>query len=145
MNDKEKLSAPILRISLSLVFLYFGFQQVYSPDNWISFVPEFVTGFGLSVNNIVMVNGIMELILGIFMLIGLYTRFASFILSVHLLGIAVSVGFVPTGVKDFGLALATFVVFLNGADKYTLDKKMIKKKHEEHQEKKEEENEEEEE
>lgn len=121
---KSEYSKPLLRISLSLVFLYFGFQQISSPDSWSGFVPEFLTKFFLSANNIVMINGILELTLGIFMIIGLYTRFSSIILSVHLIGIAISLGLTPTGVRDFGIALATLATFLNGPDKYCLDKKI---------------------
>lgn len=124
----SKYSGTILRITLSLVFLYFGFQQISGPDNWISYVPGFLTGVIITANNLVVLNGILELTLGSFLLIGLYTRFSSLILSVHLLIIALTVGFVPTGVRDFGLALATFVVFLNGIDRYCIDAKFTKKK-----------------
>ena len=124
---KEDIPKPLLRITLSLVFLYFGYQQVTSPDNWIGFIPEFLTNSFLSPNNFVMFNGIMELSLGIFLIIGLYTRFSSFILSIHLLGIAASIGISPIGIRDFGLTIATFVVFLNGVDNYCLDKKFMKK------------------
>lgn len=127
MSKWKNLSAPLLRIALSLVFLYFGFSQIYSPDNWTSFVPSFVTNFGLSANNLIMINGVTELILGLFMISGLYTRFASLILSIHLFGIAFSIGFSPIGVRDFGLAFSTLAVFLNGPDEYTLDMKFAKK------------------
>ena len=128
MINKREQTKAILRISMSLVFLYFGYQQISSPDSWIGFVPEFLTKSFLTPNNLVLANGILEISLGIFMILGLYTRFASLILSLHLFGIAFSIGYVPTGVRDFGLAFATLVVFLNGADIYTLDKKFRKVK-----------------
>ena len=124
----------ILRIALSLVFLYFGFQQIISPDDWIGFVPEFATGFGLSANNLVIMNAILEISLGIFLIIGLYTRFSALILSLHLFGIAFSIGLNPLGVRDLGLAVATLVVFINGPDKFTIDARVNRK----NQEKKEE-------
>nr|AQS28390.1 hypothetical protein [uncultured archaeon] len=123
----EKYAKPLLRIAMSLIFLYFGFQQVSSPDAWAGFVPEFLTSAIITANNIVIFNGILELSLGLFMLLGLYTRFASLILALHLFGIAFSIGLNPLGVRDFGLSFATLVVFLNGPDEYTLDFKLAKK------------------
>lgn len=126
MANKE-LPKVLLRIVLSLVFLYFGTSQIISPDKWVGFVPNFLNGSILSANNLVVFNGILEITLGIFLLIGLYVKFASIILAIHLFFITLSLGFSPLGIRDFGLAFATFVVFLNGADKCSLDKKFIKK------------------
>ncbi len=124
-NTKE-IAKPFLRIVLSLVFLYFGTSQIISPSNWASFVPGFLT-VGFSANNWVIFNGILEITLGLFLILGLYTRFSAVILSIHLFFIALSVGFNPIGIRDLGLAFSTFVVFLNGIDKYCLDRKFIKK------------------
>ena len=65
--------------------------------------------------------------LGTLMLVGLYTRVSSFILALHLFGIAFSIGFNSLGIRDFGLAFATLVVFLNGVDELCLDKRIGKK------------------
>lgn len=130
LEKLERNSKPILRIAMSLVFLYFGFMQASSPLDWAGFVPDFLLGFGLSANNFVMMNSILELTLGTFLLFGLYTRISSFILALHLLGITLSIGFSPIGIRDFGLTIATFVVFLNGVDKLSLDKKISKSKEE---------------
>jgi len=66
------------------------------------------------------------LILGVLMLAGLFTRVAAGILTIHLYLIALSLGMNPLGVRDFGLATATLVVFLNGADRYCVAKKIWK-------------------
>lgn len=126
MVKYEKYAKPLLRISLSLVFLYFGYQQITSPENWISFVPSYALIFGISAEKLVLFNSILELGLGSLLLIGLYTQFVSLILSLHLFGIAFSIGFNPLGIRDFGLAFAMFSVFLNGIDEYCLDKKYLK-------------------
>jgi len=125
---EKDFSKTLLRIGLSLVFLYFGYQQVTSPDNWVGFVPNFLSNLNnITPNNIVLMNGVIELILGTFLLIGLYTKFSSLILGLHLIGITFSMGFNQIAVRDFGLTVATFVVFLNGVDSWCLDKKFRKK------------------
>lgn len=111
----------ILRISLSLVFLYFGFSQIISPDEWSSLVPEFLAGKIITVNNLVVMNGILEITLGIFLLIGLYTRFSALVLALHLGFITLHLGFNPIGIRDFGLTIATLSIFFNGIDKWTVD------------------------
>ncbi len=124
MIQSKNLAPVVLRISMALVFLYFGFSQTISPDDWISFVPEFLVPSFMTANNLVMLNALFEITLGFFMISGLYTRFSSLLLSLHLFGITLSIGFNPLGIRDFGLAFATLVVYLNGPDKYCLDSKM---------------------
>ena len=121
-NERAKdFPIAILRWSLALVFFYFSFSQMINPSAWSSFVPNFLTKSYLSANNIVMMNAILELTLGIFLAAGIYTRISSLVLSIHLFFIAFSIGFNPIGVRGFGLAMATLVVFLNGLDRYTID------------------------
>lgn len=124
--NRKKIAKPILRIALSLVFLYFGISQIISPTSWAGFVPGFLVG-GFSAGNWVIFNGILEITLGLFLILGLYTRFSSLVLSVHLFLIALSMKFTPIGIRDFGLAIATFVVYLNGIDKWCLDRKFRKR------------------
>ena len=106
---------------MALVFLYFGFQQIYAPDNWTGFVPSFLTSVALTSANIVVFNGILELTLGTFLLIGLYTPLSALVLSLHLFGITASIGVTPLGVRDFGLAAATFALFLQGVTFWSID------------------------
>ena len=126
MHSKD-LAPVVLRITLALVFLYFGFSQVYNPDNWTSFVPEFAILPGITANNLVIFNGFLELVCGSFLIMGLYVRLSSLIMAIHLFGITLSIGFTPLGVRDFGLAFATLALYLFGPDNYTVDYKYSQK------------------
>mgnify|MGYP001569950896 CR=1 FL=1 len=128
MENLEKFAKPLLRIAMSLVFLYFGFQQITAPNEWTGFVPNFALSLGVSARGIVIANALLELIFGALLIAGLFTRIAALILSLHLFGIAFSLGFNDLGIRDFGLAFATLAVFLNGADFLCLDKKFGKNK-----------------
>lgn len=44
-------------------------------------------------------------------------------LAVHLFNIMWMVGYGEIGVRDFGLAIATLVVFMNGSDAFCLQQK----------------------
>ena len=83
--------------------------------------------FGITPNNLVMVNAFIELSLGTLLLVGLYTRIASLILAINLFVITSSFGFNDIGVRDFGLAVSTLVIFLNGIDEFGLDRILRKK------------------
>ncbi|MEK6927400.1 MAG: DoxX family protein [Nanoarchaeota archaeon] len=127
MNNLEKYASPFLRISISLVFLWFGITQVISPTNWTSFLPNFILNFGWNPEIFIYLNAALEIILGIFLLIGLFVRFSAFILAIHLLFISFSLGYNAVAIRDLGLTLATLSIFLTGPDEYCLDKIKNKK------------------
>ena len=127
MNYKEY--APIvLRISLSLVFLWFGFTSIFNYEVLVGYLPEFVYSLGISLQSIMLLNGIFEIVFGTLLIIGLFTRVVAFVLFLHILSIMFSLGYNDVAIRDFGLAFATLAVFLNGADKWSLDRKLKRNK-----------------
>ena len=73
----------VLRISLSLVFLWFGLTGVFNTEQFLGYVPEFAYSFPISIENIVILNGVFEIILGILLIAGLFTRVVAFVLFLH--------------------------------------------------------------
>lgn len=127
-NDCGKI---VLRVSLSLVFFWFAFNQILNPTNWTGLIPAFINDLGISSNLMVTLNGTIELALSALLILGLYTRFASLLLGLHLFGIASIFGLNnPTGIRDFGLALATLSIFFSGPDKFSFDYLFAKKEQE---------------
>lgn len=110
----------LLRISVSLVFLWFGINQLYDPLAWTGFVPQLFTQFILA-KSIVIANGCIEIVLGLLLISGTYTRIVSILLGIHLLGIADSLGYSAIAVRDFGLALATLSIAFFTPDIFTID------------------------
>ena len=124
INVNKNVGQIILRITLSLVFLYFSLNQLIDPSYWLGFVPNYALHFGLTAKMLVIGNGIFELIFGLMLLSGTYTRIAALLLSLHLIGIASTIGFGdPTGIRDLGLALATLSIVFFGKDNWCLDNK----------------------
>ena len=124
---KLKEYAPIiLRIGISLLFLWFGLTNIFNPNYLLGYLPQYALTFGIPGTTIMIINGIFEVILGGLLLIGLFTRISSFILTIHVFGIALSLGYNDVAIRDLGLAIATLVVFLNGKDKWCLDNKLRK-------------------
>ena len=115
--------APLLvRVSISLVFLWFGINQLLLPEDFMGYLPEQILGLDFA-QSIVLMNGIFEIILGGLLLVGLFIRPTALLLCIHLLTIIVSLGYNDIAVRDAGLMLITFSIFLGGADKWSLDYK----------------------
>jgi uncharacterized membrane protein YphA (DoxX/SURF4 family) len=122
MKLKSDHGKILLRISLALLFLWFGVNQLYSPANWTGFVPEQISSI-ISAGTIVFLNGILEVILGLTLLVGIYTRLSALILALHLFPIALSMGYSAITIRDLGLALATLSIVFLGPDSLSLDSK----------------------
>ncbi len=121
MREGIKVYGPILtRIGIGIVFLWFGINQLINPEDFLSYLPEFLFAMD-SAKMILLVNGIFEIVLSTFLLIGLFVRPVSLLLSIHLLAIVISLGYNDIAVRDFGLMIVTFATFLGGADKWSLD------------------------
>ena len=122
MMALDTYALPLLRAGLVVLFLWFGLSQVTTPGDWLAWVPEWTSAFGVSASTIVLLNGAFEVVLGALLAVGFYTRIAALLLSIHLLFIAYEVGYNDVGVRDFVLAVATLSLALFEPDQYTIDK-----------------------
>ena len=135
LNKNKKYSVDIVRISLALVLLWFGINQVSDSDSFLGYVPAWAMPNHMhmmhfpqiEINTIIIFNGISEIIIGLFLLVGLYTRIFAFIAAMHLFIIAVSLGYNDIAVRDFGLALMAISLIFSGAGSLSLDSKKDKK------------------
>lgn len=114
MRNLEKYALPTLRIGLALVFLWFAVNQFLDPSTWEGFIPLWIVNLGVPTQPLIYANATFELIFGLLLLFGVYTRIAALLLAIHLAGITISLGHNAIGVRDFGLTLATFSLFLKG-------------------------------
>jgi len=125
MKKLRMFSPVLLRIGVSLVFLWFGTNQLSDPTNWVAYVPQSIVDIShVSVTVIVYLNGIFEIVAGAALLLGIFTRTAALLLALHILDITLIVGLDATGVRDFGISIATVCVWLNGMDWLSLDRYM---------------------
>ncbi len=122
MNKYAYVAPIILRIGIAMVFIWFGYSQVTDQVQWTAYVPNSIIEIsGMTAESLVLFNGIFEIIFGIALLVGFWTRTAALLLFIHMIEITYIVGFDATGVRDFGLTIATLSIFLSGKDSFTLD------------------------
>lgn len=119
-----KISGPfLLRVGLSIVFLWFGAHQLSAPAGWVSFLPPWSQALPVSQISLVLLNGWFEVAAGVLLLLGGHTRLIALLLGVHLLGIAFTVGINgPVGIRDFGLAVAALSLSLTKEHDFSLDR-----------------------
>jgi len=122
--DMKKYAPAVLRISISLLFLWFGLTSIFNYQVLQGYVPVFAYSFSLSIKSILLINGLFEVIFGLSLLIGFKIKISSLLLSIHTFLIAISLGYNEVAVRDFAIAFATFSIFLNGDDKWSLDTKL---------------------
>lgn len=126
MEDWKCYAPIVTRIGLSLVILWFGINQLIWPDYFVGYLPEmFFNSSNASV--FILGNGLAEVIFGIMLITGIFTRLVAFVLSLHLFFIAISLGYNENMIRDFGLTLALISIFLAGDDKWCIGNKLKKR------------------
>lgn len=119
----EKYAGSVLRYGISAVILWFSLQQFLHNSLWTAYIPDSVVAMThLGAPVLVFMNAMFELIFGLLLIFGWQTRIASLLLALHLFDIMWVVGYGEIGVRDFGLAIASLVVFMNGSDQLCLDR-----------------------
>jgi uncharacterized membrane protein YphA (DoxX/SURF4 family) len=115
------LPPVVLRIGISLLYLWFGFSQIFNPGEWISFLPDYASLVPVSREHIVLINGLSEVFMASLILIGWKVRWVASFLAIHAFHILITVGYNAIGVRDFGILVAVVTIALNGADRWSLD------------------------
>lgn len=111
----------VLRLVMAFVFFYFGFAQLTDAASWTSYLPSFISLIPISATKFVLLNGWFEIVSAVLLILGAYTRLVAFLLSIHLFGIAFSIGMNGVGVRDIGLAGAMLSLVFSGAGKMSAD------------------------
>ena len=119
----EKYGPLILRLGLAFVFIWFGINQLISPEGFFGYVPNFLSN---QINLIILLNGIFDTIIGLALLIGFKVRIITLIKSVQLTAIIITLGYNDVAIRDIGILFAGISLFFLGPDEWTLDKKKLK-------------------
>lgn len=121
LSPSSSRATFILRLGLAGVFAWFGASQVLNQGPWISLIPAWVpTTFGMGAAAFVILNGIAELIAAAALAFGVLTRWVALLLCLHLVTIVLDVGLDAVGVRDVGLAVMAFALFVSENDPWAL-------------------------
>ena len=103
--EKDRIVSLVLRGSLGFVFIYVGLAAFLNPTNWIGFLPGF-----LNSGRILLVHDVFSLGLGVWLISGRKTYYASIVSAIFLLGVIVfnwgSFDVLFRDIGLFGMAIA---------------------------------------
>lgn len=125
-KNLEEYSIFIIRIGLAVVFLLFGIDKFINPESWFVYVPIFILQF-TNLNFFIFLLGILETIIGLFLLIGFLNRLAALIAALFLLSIIFTIGYNEITVRDIGLLAMAISLIITKSNLLSLDS-LIKKR-----------------
>jgi len=117
-NNFPQYAPIVLRVGLGIVFLLIGIDQFLHPMVWSSYFPAFMG------SNAVYFNAVFDIILGLWLVIGLFVRVSGTLAALHLLGVLVVLGYNEITIRDFGLFCAALSVALHGVDVWCFGKQI---------------------
>ena len=123
--NKNALGLLLLRIGLGSVFLWFGIDKFFHSIVWQNFIPDWFPML-IPAEAFILLLGVVETLVGILLLLGLFTRFAAGLAALMLIPIIISLGYNEIGVRDFGLFMLAFGLACLGAGEFSLDAKWRK-------------------
>lgn len=123
--NKTALGRLLLRIGLSGVFLWFGIDKFIHPDIWVNYIPGWFPML-IPVSAFILLMGVVESLIGLFVLIGFYTRICASIAALMMIPIIISLGYNEIGVRDFGILMLAVGIAALGAGEFSLDAQLLK-------------------
>ena len=115
--------APIfLRIGVGVVFFLFGVDKFFHVQNWIAYLPTWIMPFlPVSAELFMYIHGVIEALLGFFLIIGFWSRTAGFVCAIMLFIFTISLGYNEISIRDFGLFLGALALSLREQMKWSMD------------------------
>jgi len=108
--------------------LWIGIDEILNPENWFGYIPSWIYSIlPFSLQTFIFLNGIFEIMIGILLLLGVYTRIVAFIATLYLLVISLSIGYNDIAIRDLGLTMMAISLIFSGAGTFSLDNKIKKK------------------
>ena len=131
LEGYEEYSSLFLRMGVGIVFLFFGMGKLAGREGvgWVKTQMTFIPA--ASADTFITVLGAVEVISGIFLIIGLFTRYVGALVALMMAGTVIlfinapqpGIGFI---VKDFAILGAGISLALTGSGVYSVDGKRKK-------------------
>jgi len=117
----------IIRVGIAIVFLWFGISKIIDPTAWISWLPQWIVQLPISVTTNLIIQGMIETVVGALLLIGLFTRFAAVIAALTMVIVIISVGYSDIAIRDLGILSIAVALALTIKHPLSLDGYLRKK------------------
>ncbi len=106
----KNLVSVLLRLCLATVFSYAAISSFISPNEWVGYLPPMLTNL-VDPKLLLHIFSVYELALVVWLLSGVYIRYAALLCALTLGGIVVSnFGLFAISFRDIGLTLAALAL-----------------------------------
>src|SRR5258706_13404858 len=110
LASKPNLAPLLLRAGLATVFIYAAVSSTLSPNDWVSYLPHVLRDH-FPATALLKVFSLYEVLLAIWLLSGVYVRWAGLLCAATLAGIVVlNFDLFAISFRDIGLALAALAL-----------------------------------
>lgn len=124
----EKYAPALVRIAIGLIFVVFALDQFIRPEYWFGYLPGWVVSIGVAPETLIMLNATFDMLLGVALLAGLFTRIAAIVATLHLFSIALSLGYNDIAVRDIVLGIIALAIALQGPDRYCAERQFSRRR-----------------
>lgn len=108
--DNKMLTPLLLRIGLATVFIYAAVSSFLDPNEWIGYLPSFLTSI-VEAETLLPFFSVYELLLAAWLLSGVYVRYVALLCAATLAGIVVfNFALFAISFRDIGLVLAALAL-----------------------------------
>lgn len=115
----EPYTYVIARIGISLVFVWFGFNQFLFYEDFLSYLPSFLINLSYA-KYLIYANGAFDLTFGSLLLFGKWIRPVAALMFLHVISIVGALGYNDIAIRDLGLAIVLLAIAIGGKEKWTL-------------------------
>ncbi len=110
LDKYPRLSTIFLRMGLAVVFIYAALGSTLNPDDWIGYLPQFLTAV-FPAETLLLLFSVVELALAVWLLSGVYVRYAALVSFLMLAGITLSnFALFDISFRDLGLMFAALAL-----------------------------------
>lgn len=122
VREWQWLAPILLRVGIGTVFLLFGVDKFLHMNVWIAYMPQWLPSLlPFSIEIFMYFQGALEAILGLFLIIGFWSRTSAFLCALLLAGITFTLGYNEIAIRDFGLLLGAVALSLREQTKWSVD------------------------
>ncbi|MBI5794020.1 hypothetical protein HZA87_02960 [Candidatus Uhrbacteria bacterium] len=101
----------LVRVGIGITFLWIGVLIFRDPETWGGLLqPWAVTLLPLSLPTAMIGTAVLDVLIGLFLLVDIFTWIAALVASIHLVLVLTLVGIDATTVRDIGLLAATLAL-----------------------------------
>ena len=122
----RNLGLLLLRVGIGVVFTVFGFDKLIYPFRWVGWIPNVVrqkveASHLLTLFGFLKIQGVVEGLLGLFLLFGFRTRLSAIFCAAILAGIVYFLKWDEIGIRDTGLLFSSLALFCFGGGEWSFD------------------------